>query len=122
MGIFADLVNSTETLISDFGRDVTLRQKSDTTPDVTKPWEVTKTNSDTTIKMAFEPFKMREMDDTIVQIGDVKAFVSTAALTGVVPKQGDFIIDGTQHYRVQRLLHYYPGEDDIAYELHCREC
>lgn len=120
MGVFADLVNSTQDLIADFGRDVTLRQVTRTTSATLT--SVTEANTDTTVKMAFEPFKLREMDDTIVQIGDVKAFVATAALGGADPKQGDIVIDGSQHWRIQRFLHYNPGDDDIAYELHLREC
>jgi hypothetical protein len=127
MGFFAGTAQAMQEAITLLGRDAVLRKHTGSTDvDVAKPWlGPTQTTSDfteTTTKMVFDTFKLREMDDTIVKSGDVKVYVSAVSLGTVEPAVGDILVDGTQEYRLMRVLHFKPNEDSIAFEMHARQC
>lgn len=124
MGFFTTTVNAIQGVIDDMGRNIVLRTvTAGALVDASKEWLGTvDTLTNTTVKGVFEPFKLTEMDDTIVKTGDVKLYISAAALGTVEPAVNDYVVDGTQEYRIQRVLHFKPNEDSIAFELHLRQC
>jgi len=123
MGIFARTVTAIQKSISLLGRPAILRQQTGVVPeDPAKPWlGSVEIFTDTTVDMVFEPFRVDEVDDTLVLSGDVKIYVGTPSLGITQPAPGDSIIDNVQQWRIMRVLHFYPGVDDVAYELHVRE-
>jgi hypothetical protein len=125
MGFFAETVTAIDNTIALLGRDAILRQHTGTALiDAAKPWlgKTQASFTDTSVKMVFDTFKLREMDDTIVKAGDQKIYASSKSLGIVEPAVGDILVDGAQEYRLMRVLHFKPNEDSIAFEMHARQC
>ncbi len=108
-------------LIKEFGIDICLITPGERTADPTKPWRVTDVASRTLYPAigVFLDYNQREMDGTMIQVGDKKCFISEGDLQ-IQPKPFHNILDSTTQWYIQHVDVLAPNNDDILYTLQLR--
>lgn len=80
----------------------------------------TESNADTTVKITPpSPYNQRQIDGTIVQIGDQWVIMSSAS--GVVPSVTDLFVIGDLTWQVVRIEPIVSGEQTAAYRVQMRQ-
>ena len=102
-----------ESIIGNIGRVVDVRTVVTTGP----AHDPVQTPTDTPAKAAIVNFKASEVDGSVVQTDDKKAFISSVT---EVTKQAK-IVDGTIVYNIEDLRLVQPGDEKFLYLAPCRK-
>lgn len=110
------------TLISDFGKDVTLRRYTDAAaPDPNRPWlKGSRSSSDTVVKAVLLQFSEKDIDGTLVLMGDKKALIAGSSLT-TRPTNRDKLIDGSDEWSIISVQTLSPNGQEILYAAKLRK-
>lgn len=118
---FTGLINTSQRLIQDVGRLVSIeRNVSVTDVDPSKPW-LGKTSS---IELhpayaAFINFEEKDIDGTLIRAGDQRCLISPKNLT-IEISTSDKIIDGTTTWTIVQAKSQQPGNTVLIYNLQVR--
>ena len=116
---YSSLASIANTLISDFGRSMTLRRRSHTVPDTDKPWEITESNTDYSITAVMDDYSAREVDGATIQEGDRRVMFAASGLS-ITPEAGDQIIDDSIAYTIVHVEQLKPGDTALIYIVQAR--
>lgn len=113
---FSDAATS---MISKFGRTITLRKRTTTvaTPDV--PSDVTVANTDVDVASVRSEFRADQIDGEQILAQDRLYLISAADLSEA-PEPNWQIIDNSKTYTVLNVERTTPGDTDVLYQLHAR--
>ena len=117
---YAGLQKTADSLVTQFGRSVTYRQRAVTIPDTARPWEATKADVDSTVDVVFMDFGDAEKQSSVVEENDSRILVASKDL-GLTPTAGDMIVDGTEVYVMVYVSEVKPGGTALIYDLHVRK-
>lgn len=115
---YTGLAGTATTLITKFGRDVTLTKKGASSSTPGKPW-LGGTATDTpssTVKAAFAVNADVFKDDTRVRAADKVCLIDGA----VEPEEGDKVVDGGRTFEVIAVAAIQPGDTALAYQAALR--
>ncbi len=118
---FTGLINSSQRIIQDVGRLVSIeRNVSITDVDPAKPW-LGKTSSVElhAVYAAFVNFEEKDMEGTLVRQGDQRCFISPKNLT-IEITTSDKIIDGSTTWTIIQAKSQKPGGAVLIHNLHVR--
>lgn len=99
-------------LIAEFGRVVTLRVRANEGESFDPIFE----NTDTSVQAVITDYKSRDIDGTLVKIGDKRIIFANA----VTITQDMQIIDGTTTYSIVQNRPVAPGDTVIVYKVQAR--
>jgi hypothetical protein len=109
-----------KTLLGRLGRPATLRRTTGTSSYAAATGAVAASTGDLPCEVVFSEFSDRQIDGTLVRMGDRKGLVSRLRL-GAEPKpDADVLIEGGRTWRIVRVVGYSSGAHEAAYELHLR--
>jgi hypothetical protein len=118
MSFYGNMAVTTQRMIADKGRSVTLRRSANTYNPATDTY--TASSTDFTVKAVFTEFRQSEIDATLIKRGDKKLLIAAADLSSA-PEPNDIIIDGSTQYRVIDLMSVEPGDAAILYKVQVRK-
>lgn len=112
---YSGLASTATRLIDKFGGDVTLRIKTDGTYD---PIIGANTDvfTDTVVKGAKLDFDNREIDGTLIKLGDVKVIIDGLFDVGIF----SLILIGSDQYSIVRQIPLNPGDTRLITTVQCR--
>lgn len=113
---YSGIKATAEGLIERFGQAGTLTQ----TANSGTAYDPTRVDTDHTVNVALLNFKTSEIDGTVIQQGDKKAYLSTDDLT-VVPVPGDKLNANSEDHRVMMVEPINPGGTVVVYKLQVRK-
>lgn len=108
-------------LIDTNGRDVTLTKKDRTPANAAQPWRGPGV-ADTTVvvKAVVFPFDAEDIDGELVRREDKRAFVSASAAGVNEVEDFDFLTDGSDIFKIQRVRVIAPGDTRVLYDIQLR--
>lgn len=114
---YSSLEASALRLITDKGRDVTLRAVAEGTYNPGTDTISGASESDSIVKMVMRDFTTRELVETMIERGDKEALVAASGITA--PEVNDVIVDGDE-YKILNVQQVAPGDTTILYKLQLR--
>lgn len=116
-----------QTLVGKFGRSATITRPGTTTRNPADGGVVVVSEAvAVSCEVVLEEFDERQVDGTLVQVGDRKAIVSRARMetdggSGFVPQPNrDTLTESGNNWRILRVLGYPSGSQEAAFTLHVR--
>jgi hypothetical protein len=106
-------------LLTKFGQSATLRQTSTTGGVPWDPGSGTTTTTDTTVTLAVTDYTVAEIDGTLIQAGDRRAYISAEG-TVAAPALTDTLIVGGINYSVVAVKPLNPGGTVVMWEVQAR--
>ncbi len=107
-------------LIDTFGAPATLSRKGAPLYDTATGQTATPETSSDSCSVVYEEFSAREIDGTLVRLGDRKGIVSRLKI-GYEPEPNlDTLTEGSKTWMIVRLIGYPTGAEEAAYSLHLR--
>lgn len=119
MSLASDLSSQVLTILTQFGRSVTLRHIVAGTYDPTTGTTTGDTSTDYVLTGALVGYKDYEVNGTSVLAGDRRCFLAAKNMT-VVPNVGDTVIVGTATYSVINFQTQELSGTVLAYALQVR--
>jgi len=104
-------------LLTDKGKEITLRTITNTTP--VKAYRPVAATSDETVQAVVEDFRERDIDNTTVRTGDRRYMVASKDVA-VVPTTASRIVDGADELEVINVEAISPGGTNIVWRIHAR--
>lgn len=118
---YSGLNNVGQVLLGDFGRDVVLRQRSQTLVDPAQPSRgYTTADTDTAVKAVFVQFSKNDYQNTAIEAGDKKCIVSSLDAPGIEIGTDDQIVDGGKVWQIVLAEKVEPGGVAIVWKLQVR--
>lgn len=103
--------------IADKGRDVVLRYVTEGVYNPATDIFAGNSTNNVTVKAVIRDYKLSELTDTMILVGDKEIIVAASGLTE--PQINDIIVDEYQ-FRILNILKIKPGDTTILYKLHVR--
>jgi hypothetical protein len=118
---YSGLNTTAQTLLSDFGRDVVLRQRSNTLIDPARPSRGFNTgNVDLTVKAVFASIKKDQFQESAIEDGDQLCIVSALAASGIEIGTDDLIVDAGDVLQIVAVDKVKPGGTTMVWKLAVR--
>lgn len=117
MSFYQNLANTSLKLISEKGKNVTLRYVSAGSYDVDNDTVSSTSNTDKQVKAVRTEFKTSEIDGTLIKEDDFKLMIAAKSLTAK-PENDDLIVDDQKTYKIKRVKKIAPADVDLVYILH----
>ena len=114
--MYQALQTTAQSLISEFGRSVTLRRTNPGAYNAATHSHSGGSTVDRTVMAVFTAYKQTEIDGTIIQRGDSRVLIA-----GYEPIKGDQIIDGTDVYNVIERETVKPGDVALLWKAQARK-
>lgn len=102
-------------LITKFGRAITIRR----TASSGTAWAPTLTPTDHAATAAVLDYTARDIDGTLVKVGDRRVIISTSGVT-IEPATQDRLIIGGEEMAIVRVTKLSPAGTVVYYEAQCR--
>lgn len=117
---YTRIASTAQRLINDNGRDVSLKRISRTPGDSNKPWRGPAAAEESfTVKAVVFPYEEKDVDGSIVRLGDKRMYVAANAL-GQEMATMDAVEDGGVRYRIVVANIIAPGAVSVVYEIQLR--
>lgn len=119
MSFYQNIANIANSEITNKGRSITYRSFAGGvyTPSTDS---FSNASTDTTIFGVFTDYSQNEVNDTLIMAGDKLVIVSALDFT-TPPKLNDFVIDGSDYYKVLSIETVKPASIAIIYKLQVRK-
>lgn len=114
---YSNMVDLAGDLLDRFGKSITLRVQTVTTP--AKAYRPVITNTDHTIQVAPTEFHATEIDGTLVMSGDRRYLVAAEGMT-VTPDPKNLLVDGSEILEILSVERVSPGGTEVIYKIHAR--
>lgn len=115
---YTGLQGTATRLLASYGRAMSLRSQTYTTPNTATPWNKTVTNADLAITGVVEDYRQAEVDGTKIKQGDKRILVAGSITTA--PAAGKQIVDGAVVYTIQDVTTLQPGGTALLYVCQVR--
>ena len=116
---YSGFTETAQAMIGQFGRSVTLRQRTATVATADVPSDVTMTNVDVTVTAVCEMYRADQINGEQIQAQD-RRYLFAAADLSTAPAPGWQIIDGSITYQVLDVERTAPGGTEVLYSAHAR--
>lgn len=123
---YVDLASKAQVAVEGAGKSITLVEKSKGTPlDGAKPWRKDSSTlpGETTVAVIAveDQFELGEVDGSSIRLGDKKYLVaadSVLAAERTRMTEYDLIRDGSETWRIRRILPIEPGSVPVLFTFH----
>ena len=116
---YSSVLSIAETLLVEYGRDITLVSVNPGTYDAQSDTTIGGSESQTTVKAVVTDFVLSQIDGTIILRGDKLVIIS--GQSSIIPSVNDKLKIDSKTYRIISVENITPGGASIIYKLQVRQ-
>lgn len=120
---YAALAATAKRLVEANGRSVTIRKRSRTPADGSKPWRGTTSQVDTSVVTAvLVPFESKDVDGELIRRDDMMCIIAASSTNVSAEDLEDYdsLLDGSTIYKIVNTKLYEPGDTRLVYVIQLR--